>query len=217
MADDPTLAIPFPSGHLLRSSDHGAVTLRPATWAAYKAIAATVDAPESITRAALADAARETLAAPSPDALRRLFALTMMWGSGTSNGRGPRNTNTALRSLGLDSALAQSLDRLQDGDVGGAFLLHRKVPGVGPAFFTKWLWVVGTASGASPRPLILDSLVWTALGELGWDSRLAAGTRSWGARYVAYLTACERWAEAAGDRWTPEDIEYSLFVWGRGD
>lgn len=215
MTEDPTLAIAFPADRLERSDSQSEIPLRPQTWNAYERIAAVGELPSSLTRAELANACRTALKDSSDDALRRLFVLTMMWGSGTRNGRGPRNTDKALASKDLTSILRRSRELLEAGDPASAYLLHHRVPGIGPAFFTKWLWVVGSAIGCQPQPLIQDSLVWKALGGLGWDSREAASSQSWGERYVAYLHACEKWAADATGEHTPEDIEYSLFRWGK--
>lgn len=149
---------------------------------------------------------------PDDDAIERFFVAVMAWGSGTTNGRGPRYTNTALSSGNVPSVLRDAASALADGDIAAAYGLHRRLPGVGPSFFTKMLWAIGTTLDVRPTPLIMDRLVWAALGEIGWNSQVAAGSRRWGDRYVAYLRACEEWA---GDHHTPEDVEYTLFLRGR--
>ena len=78
----------------------------------------------------------------------------------------------------------------------------------GPAFFTKLLWALGETLDVWPKPLILDSRVWASLEALRWDSRLAAGSRRWSKRYIAYLRACEAWA---GERFVAQDVEFTVF------
>lgn len=102
------------------------------------------------------------------DAQLRLFTAVMIWGSGTSNGRGPRNLAKAL-DHGPGAVLRASAELVDAGELAEAYRRFR-LPGVGPAFATKWLWAVGTRRTTPPRPLILDSLVWKSLGALGWDS-----------------------------------------------
>jgi hypothetical protein len=189
------------------------VKINPSVWANYKSMAGMDQLPGQLYRADLANVRRE-LDLSSAAAVRRLFVLTMMWGSGTSNGRGPRNTHAALEGPDVDDVLRRSIELVAAGEIGEAYDLHKKLRQVGPSFHTKWLWVIGSSAESRLRPLILDKLVWTALGTLGWDSRSAAGgNRRWSARYVAYLEACAEWASDVGC--TPEDIEYSLFRRGR--
>ena len=207
---DPTCGKRIPKGWKQLASSQHAVKLNPETWRGYKQIRATGDLPDSIKRDDLAAFAANTNRADKREVLR-LFTLTMMWGSGTSNGRGPRNTERALSAKGTFGVLRHSWDLVEAGHAGEAYLEHRRLDGVGPAFHTKWLWVVGTTTATSPPPLILDSRVWNGLAELGWSSVEAAGRRSWGPRYEAYLGACGAWARDLGVE--PEDIEFSLFNW----
>jgi hypothetical protein len=146
------------------------------------------------------------------DSLLRSFVATMLWGSGTTNGRGPRYTCAALEDDRLIPSLVRTRQLILDGDAGGAYssFLSR---GIGPAFFTKWFWVAGLDRGLDPTPLILDARVWASLGALGWDSREAAGSRRWPQRYVAYLQSMERWANAdLPGIDTSEQLEQVLFT-----
>lgn len=210
---------------LQRANDQAAVVINPDMWARYPSIAKVGAIPATISRQELAAQARRVdWAAPDVDAVKRLFVLTMAWGSGMTNGRGPRNTDKALLGGGCTTdALIETRRLVVAGELVAAYHLHRRVAGVGPAFHTKWMWVVGTSTSASPRPLVLDSLVWQSLGSdaIKWDSFVAArGSHDWGERYVAYLHACEAWAEAesigASDgRFTAEDVEFTLFQMAR--
>jgi len=174
--------------------------------------------PASICRSDLAVLAANT-DWQNDDEVRKLFVMTMAWGSGTTNGRGPRNTDAALSSVEKPAlvGLREARRLLGSGDIAGAYNCARRLDGVGPAFLTKWLWVVGTTVRTAWSPLILDSRVWGGLSALKWDSRLAANSKRRGKRYVAYLQACAAWASKLGnelqDGTRPEDIEYSLFRW----
>lgn len=206
---------------LQRANDQTPVDINPDTWAKYPSIAKVGAIPATISRRELAaHAMRVDWTAPDVAAVNRLFVVTMAWGSGMTNGRGPRNTAKALLGGGRTTdALVETRRLVAAGELAAAYHLHRRVAGVGPAFHTKWMWVVGTTTSALPRPLILDSFVWRSLGTDGanWDSFIAArGSHDWGERYVAYLHACEAWAEAesigaSGGRFTAEDVEFTLF------
>jgi len=139
---------------------------------------------------------------------------TMMWGSGTTNGRGPRYTNKALSDGKLVGTLIKVREFLMKSDIPSAYDLHRQIPGVGPSFHTKLLWVIGSdIENLNPRPLILDELVWKGLKSIGWNSIQAAGTLNRGRRYCAYLNQCS--LLAAEHSCTPEDVEYSLYLMGK--
>lgn len=150
------------------------------------------------------------------ESLIRLFTATMIWGSGTSNGRGPRYTQAALDDPRLVPSLIDTRQMIHESDPAAAYKRFRS-EGVGSAFFTKWFWAVGLGKNLHPTPLILDARVWASLGILGWNSREAAGSRRWALRYVAYLEAMDRWA-ASGlpGVTTPEQLEQRLFHW-RGE
>jgi len=150
------------------------------------------------------------------DSLVRLFVATMLWGSGTSNGRAPRYTAAALKDERLVPSLLETRQMILDGSPGEAYVSFH-CDGVGPAFFTKWFWAVGLGQNLEPTPLILDARVWASLGALGWDSREAAGSRRWRQRYVAYLDAMQKWSgsDLPGIE-TAEQLEQVLFQWAGG-
>jgi len=212
---DPTLGITI--GDLKRAVDQEAARVNFLTWTNYDRIAGVVgEQKESISRQGLRDLANSTWApgtTPDQTSIERVFVLTMMWGSGTTNGRGPRYTDLALSSGQVADVLSEARNLLADGGIPGAYDLHKRLPGVGPAFFTKLLWVLGQTVNVSPTPLVMDSLVWKSLGQLGWNRQTAAGgSRRSGDQYLAYLSACEIWA---GEHASPEDVEYTLFERGR--
>lgn len=210
MTDD-TLGISI--GDVCRSSGQRAAVINFSTWAAYPPIAEVAGpSRDSIHRSELGEVAAEIWSrrsGPDPASIKHLFALTMMWGSGTTNGRGPRNAARALSGGSVADVLTEARLLLLQADISSAYDLHGRLPGVGPAFFTKLLWVLGKTTDTTPEPLILDSFVWKSLGALDWDSRQAAGgSRRWRDRYLAYLRACAAWA---GSEYSAEDVEYTLF------
>lgn len=213
---DPTLGIAFPVGKLRSARTQLPATVNPRVWSKYRSMS-DVRLPAAIHRSDLRKLAAKT-DWRSDDEVRKLFVMTMAWGSGTTNGRGPRYTEAALSSTAKPAlaALREARSRLRSGEIAAAYDCAARLEGVGPAFLTKWLWVVGTTVKTDWTPLILDSRVWSGLRGLKWDSRTAANSRRWGDRYAAYLRACTAWASQL-DRvrggTTPEDIEYSLFMW----
>lgn len=161
--------------------------------------------------------------------LPALFAATMAWGWGRQR-FGPKNIAAALAEPQLQKRLEDSADLVSAGKLGEAYDLlsneDTRLPGVGEAFFTKWLWAVGLALNPCPEPvpLILDSKVWNSIRALPW--RPPGGRRStsrpWSARaerYLAYcrLAAAHPPATSAGtvqfDRTAFED---ALFDWNGG-
>ena len=214
MSASATLDIPFPSEKVKSADSQYAIPANPAVWLAYPSMKGLGDLPSTITRSELVKTCKK-IDFSDDEQLRLLFVKTMMWGSGTRNGRGPRNTHKALDTPTTLSVLREAQELVAAGELAQAYQLHRRVPGVGPAFFTKWLWLMGASlerPKGTPQPLILDSRVWAALADLGWNSQKAAdGSRNWGNRYEAYLLACAIWAKQHKKK--PEDIEYSLFSW----
>lgn len=215
---------------LMDASDHltpnpvRAHEFRPGTWqrwmdgspAAMKVVDGYVTADSSaggrISRADLASLAA-TIDDEDHDSLVQLFVATMIWGSGTSNGRGPRNTAAALGDERLVPSLVDSRQLILDNKPAEAYTSFRS-RGVGPAFFTKWFWAVGLDRQLDPTPLILDARVWASLKALGWDSRRAAGSARRAKRYTAYLESMERWTAAClPGVATPDQLEQVIFLW----
>lgn len=214
---DPTLGITFPAGKLRSARSQASATINPGVWSKYPSMS-DVALPSAIHRSNLATLAAET-DWQNDDEVRKLFVMTMAWGSGTTNGRGPRYTDAALSSVEKPvlSALREARSLVQSDRIAEAYDCASQLEGIGPAFLTKWLWVVGTTVETKQSPLILDSRVWGGLRGLGWDSQKAANSKKWGDRYVSYLQACSAWAAQLESTIqggaTPEDIEYSLFMW----
>ncbi|MFJ3867338.1 8-oxoguanine DNA glycosylase OGG fold protein [Streptomyces nigra] len=143
-----------------------------------------------------------------PDSLRDLFVAVMIWGSGTTNGRGPRYTEAALSDARMPTVLRTTRDAVRDGDLSRAyqqFVLN----GVGRSFFTKWFAVVDDRDATCDRALILDDRVFRSLNALGWSSWKAAGTRRWPTRYATYVSSMHGWASSLGV--TADWLEWLLF------
>jgi hypothetical protein len=146
-----------------------------------------------------------------------LFVATMVWG------RGKRDAGVLARIVGaIDDSrraavLAETARLAAAGDVERAYRAWT-LPGLGPPFFTRWLWVASLRGDPDTRPLILDRRVRRTLKDaLGWSMRQAAGTKARAARYRAYCEAAARWANALSDAQSnvaPEDIECALLQAG---
>jgi hypothetical protein len=197
------------------SSKQKEVHIHPNIWKQYEFISKVLPDPAtSYSRNNLKQLVTGAFRDNDPQLINELFVKTMMWGSGTTNGRGPRYTNKALSDGKLVGTLIKVREFLMKSDIPSAYDLHRQIPGVGPSFHTKLLWVIGSdIENLNPRPLILDELVWKGLKSIGWSSIQAAGSLNRGRRYCAYLNQCSRLA--AEHSCTPEDIEYSLYLMGK--
>jgi len=155
--------------------------------------------------------------AKSPDDLRVLFALTMIWGRGKSNGRMKNHLISILSSSELDDVLQETLHALKQNGPAEAYRtwVDSGMSGIGPAFFTKWLWAAGCSRPAGNQALVLDSRVWASLGALEWNSIESAGSRRRADRYGAYVRSCEQWSDAMPGV-SAEDVEWALFDWNGG-
>jgi hypothetical protein len=128
----------------------------------------------------------------------------------------------ALGHPNLVATLRTTADLVRKGRPGDAYVrwAEANIPGLGEAFFTKWLYAVGL-HGVEPlalQPLVLDGNVWRSLRRLGWSSERASGFRyrdTPAAGYCAYLAACRRWAHALAEPCgcvTAEAVEHWFFV-----
>ncbi|MFG2671432.1 hypothetical protein [Streptomyces sp. NPDC048445] len=143
-----------------------------------------------------------------PDSLRDLFVAVMIWGSGTTNGRGPRYTEAAVSDARMPAVLRTTCQAVRSGDLSEAyrqFVLN----GVRRSFFTKWFAAVDDRDTACDRALILDDRVLRSLNALGWSSWEAAGTRHWPTRYATYVSSMHGWAASLGV--TADWLEWLLF------
>ncbi|MEU6339414.1 hypothetical protein ABZ883_00445 [Streptomyces sp. NPDC046977] len=162
------------------------------------------------------------------------FVASYIWGQG-SNGYAAYRLSQLLGPA-TEEVLTEATKVLaNDGAVVAYNALRGAICGLGPAFFTKFLYFAGSAISdlAGPAPLILDQRIARVVrayatrlgGELGLEepARLAKWLWSdggWTAyRYNVYL----RWAHGAAEQlacttlWseTPDSLELALFsgVW----
>ncbi|MCQ4045773.1 hypothetical protein ACFOSC_19575 [Streptantibioticus rubrisoli] len=144
----------------------------------------------------------------NPDGLRDLFVAVMIWGSGTSNGHGPRYTCRALSDSRMTQVLETTRKSVQAGELSSAYSQFT-LNGVGRSFFTKWFAAVDPRDSECERALILDARVFRSLIALGWYSRKAAGTRRWPTRYATYVSTMHGWARRLGV--SADRLEWLLF------
>jgi hypothetical protein len=106
----------------------------------------------------------------------------------------------------LDAA-AQSSHR---GEIRHAYqALLGTLPGLGPAFFTKFLYFTGNRNSAEPRCLILDSRVEHAVFTLtGLDF-----FKQTAATYDNYCRRIAQWSKDHGE--TADEIEFCLYRFGQ--
>jgi hypothetical protein len=106
-----------------------------------------------VDRSTLMELSTELATEPTDERRVRLLVTTLLWGSGTSNGRAPRYAARTLLDERLAPTLTNTAALVASGHLAEAHDAFR-VRGIGPSFFTKWFWVVGLATATEPRPLI---------------------------------------------------------------
>ncbi|MFJ2644586.1 hypothetical protein [Streptomyces sp. NPDC087511] len=184
--------------------------------------------PISLSRAQVLAVARTGAAMAS---WTETLVASYVWGQGNI-GYGAHRLGEILRPAPVEAVLAQAIALLAtDGAVAAYRSLSGAIAGLGPAFFTKFLYFAGGAvvDAPGPRPLIFDQRIarvlrayTTRLGEkigLEEPAKLAAWLWSDGGwtphRYAVYL----RWVHGATDQlagsthWplAPDLLELALF------
>lgn len=163
-----------------------------------------------------------------------LLAATFAWGYGPSGLGYARFLKIAARD-GVEESLKGAVDVLDAaGSVAAYKQLQGEVRGLGPAFFTKFLYFAQGTRPLPPGPLILDArvaascrtLARTCLLEAGTDAQLTDELTSWqwgqtgwtAHRYGVYLDVvtglAEHLAESSEGRWPtgrPDVVELALF------
>jgi hypothetical protein len=149
------------------------------------------------------------LAEPANTGVARvaLFVATLMWGSGTTNGRGPRYTAAALGDRRVLQTLERTRVQARELRFAEAFR-SLSLTGVGPCFYTKWLWSSTLDQSTDRRPLILDDPVIGTLNGLGWF--LSDGARRRADRYLAYVDLADAVSTELPSASTGEHVEALL-------
>lgn len=163
----------------------------------------------------------------SDDEVLTFLWNVLAWGAGRSqrgNIRRIRSLTEGPQATANVDLLRTSLQAAAKGEPAEAYsnLVRRgggKIPGLGPAFFTKALYFASEQMTGELRPLILDARVAKNLAGLGWES-LPAGrgnySYNWStATYVSYCELLKSWAKAASDKTKqsvrPDELELVLF------
>ncbi|MEV4947856.1 hypothetical protein [Streptomyces sp. NPDC053755] len=203
--------------------------------------------PASLTPASQAGDARISraeVASTVADALRRgafgeALVVTYVWGKGkrgSPGGSGPATLRRILAASDLEAVLArtEAVTTLRGAGAEAAYAeLLGRIRGLGPSFFTKFLYFAGASvpPAAGPRPLILDrvlarrlrSLAQAVGQETGHDpdgsiARWVWREGGWSAHrygvYCSFMQAAAEQAAASGalpSRAAPDLLEYALF------
>lgn len=178
--------------------------------------------PDTVDRGVVARTVEDLVAR---DHIVPAFVAAMIWGHGRSN-YGPYRTARLLtgwdksRGAELPDAVVGRLTESilcarRDGPVEGFRYLNNEghIKGLGPAFFTKWLYFV-TARGRERSALaapVLDALVITWL-RMEADIRLRRVKTS---DYQRYLEVLRAWGEPR--QLTPVEVEEHIFRLIRAD
>jgi 8-oxoguanine DNA glycosylase-like protein len=157
--------------------------------------------------------ARELEAGATASRLIRLWVATMMWGSGTTNGRGPWRTRQSLEDPSLIDTLEASYHAVRGGELADAYRSF-EIEGVGPSFFTKWFWVSSlTLPADKSMALILDKRVRASLWRLQPEKERVVPRGGQG--YAMYVGASHgiaaRLSRGAFPDLDAEKIEWLLF------
>lgn len=100
----------------------------------------------AVSRAEVASAVVDAL---RREAFREALVATYVWGKGkrgTRAGSGPSSLHNILVAEGLDATLGAAVTALHAHDAQQAYAaLRGSIPGLGPAFFTKFLYFAGAA------------------------------------------------------------------------
>ncbi len=148
-------------------------------------LAATPTLLQSVTdtgRISRNDVANAAASCPGTGSWMSLLDASYAWGQ-SRNGYGPSrlraiHRGAATRGVDIEATLAEAVETMRRSSAVDAYAsLNGAVPGLGPAFFTKFLYVAGArvppASG--PAPLVLDAVVAWRLASLTAARAAAAG------------------------------------------
>lgn len=149
-------------------------------------------------------------------ALLQLFWDVLAWGVMGNFRNAGRIVTFAATDVGrtrLLNALRTAATTSYDGKIEDAYraFLHHKVPQLGPAFFSKFLFFTGNRASNEPRCLIFDSRVESALPTVtGVTYSLAKNPVD---TYARYCRDVHDWSQQY--RVSPEAIEARLYQLGQ--
>lgn len=172
---------------------------------------------------------RAALFAQRPDDEHACLGLlwhVLSWGSGLARRNNRRrieaftNQDERTERVALLCAAASSARNGERRTAYGSLIRRGGgvIPGLGPAFFTKFLYFssMATSHEAAQPCLILDARVATSLHTAGWKT-VPKGSFNWYTdQYVAYCELLDRWASqltsSTGRLVRPDEIERALFT-----
>ncbi len=150
-------------------------------------------------------------------ALLQLWLSTMIWGNARTNNAPEKIAGILSRYSSFNQfskRLTSGLLEVDNDDLEGAYVsCYRgcgQIPGIGPSFFTKWLWALSLGTGKlTVQPCIKDFRVDSARKQLGSDWLLQS--RGSAKRYIEYCELLQAVAAAMGHGWSAEKLEYLLY------
>lgn len=151
------------------------------------------------------------------EALLQLWLSTMIWGNARTN-NAPDKIAYILSSCSSFDLLTERLtsgllavdnDNLESA-YGSCYRGCGQIPGIGPSFFTKWLWALSLGTGKlTVQPCIKDFRVDSARKQLG--SHWLLQSRGSAQRYIEYCELLQAVAAVMGHGWSAEKLEYLLY------
>ena len=146
------------------------------------------------------------------DSSRKIFLASMLWGYNYQDGRGPWRTKQMMSAPRFGSAIQHARKFVTDNEVERAYTSlaegEWKVPWLGPAFFTKYLYFIG--DHREVKPLTLDYKIAKRLEEkcglcIKQYARVArkdGGIKQiispFAEGYMNYINDMHKWAEELG-------------------
>ena len=153
---------------------------------------------------------------------RQLFLASMIWGH-TTRGYGPYRTRLILGHPQTHQVIQTAVGLVVANKIKSAYE-SMSIPGLGSAFFTKFLYFVGLGANIRPLPVILDTTVAGAFERMsvqgGWKfTDFANVTRNkdggigyikpFGEGYMRYVDTVNQWSKQLGC--PPDHVEYFMF------
>lgn len=160
------------------------------------------------------------------DETLRFLVHVLAWGSGSSRRTNLKRLGSVLDPVAGAARLGLLREAAVAAQAGDASAPRRAysalirsgggvIPGLGPAFFTKFLYFAGKGEGEVPC-LILDARVAKRLHAAGWQGLpVSRGSYSYNwftDTYESYCELLQRWASEQGKAVKPDEIERALFA-----